>query len=261
MHSGLRSLRDELAATLVRIFAYIGAVAVIAAVMAKLFESPVVAAIEPRQRSDWSTIERPYRAFMLRVPGFGDGEPEYAIRRHVAGGRKDVLRFAPEAERRSSLSVEVYRPGEEVTRFREPAGVVAALTSELGGPFPLAPSDPIDGKFGPIPVFEFTAQAAGHARNCAGFARAFDQPRLQIAGWYCKGDVEVVDRHMLACAIEGLSLLAAASEPQVQEFFARAERRRKFCKLKPEPRSLTLRRHDWIEARRGPKLRGQLKTR
>ena len=78
-------------------------------------------------------------------------------------------------------------------------------------------------------MFEFTARADGSARNCLGFARAFNDPRLQIAGWYCKDDVEVVDRRTLACAIEGLSLLAAASEPKVQELFANAEQKRMFC--------------------------------
>jgi hypothetical protein len=106
-----------------------------------------------------------------------------------------------------------------------------------------------------MPVFEFIAHTGDRRRNCLGFARAFGDPHLQIAGWYCKADVEVVDRHTLACAIDGLSLLAAASDPRVQEFFARAERRRTFCKPRTTPRAATLRRNDWIEARRGPKLR------
>ena len=85
-------------------------------------------------------------------------------------------------------------------------------------------------------------------RNCLGFARAFGDPRLQIAGWYCKGDAEVVDRRTLACAIEGLSLIAAASEPKVQQLFASAEQKRVFCAPRTAPRgATTLRRHDWIE--------------
>jgi hypothetical protein len=251
----LRAFRDELSATVIRLFAYIGAVAVLAVVMAKLFETPVGAAIEPLQRSDWTTIERPYRSFSLSVPGFGDPEPDYAIRRHPAGGRRDVLSFGAATEPRPFLSVEVYRPGTELVRFGDAASEVAAVTIEVGGPYRLAAADPIDGKFGRMPVFEFIAHTGDRRRNCLGFARAFGDPHLQIAGWYCKADVEVVDRHTLACAIDGLSLLAAASDPRVQEFFARAERRRTFCKPRTTPRAATLRRNDWIEARRGPKLR------
>ena len=34
----------------------------------------------------------------------------------------------------------------------------------------------------------------GRERRCLGFARAFDDPSMQIAGWYCSARSEVVDR-------------------------------------------------------------------
>lgn len=255
MHPGLRTFRDEFSATVVRIFAYIGAMAVLAVALAKMIEAPVVAAIDPKPRSDWSTIDRPYRAFTLTVPGFADPEPDYTIRRHTAGGRKDILTLGASEGERSRLMIEIYRPGKEQDRFGDTAGEVAARTAALGGAQRLTAAEPMDGKFGTVPVFEFTAAAEGGARNCLGFARAFQDPHLQIAGWYCKGAVEVVDRTTLGCAIEGLSLLAAASEPKVQELFARAEQRRRFCDSKPAKRGPTLRRNDWIDARAEPKLR------
>lgn len=255
MHPGLRTFRDELSATLVRIFAYIGATAVLAIALAKMIQAPVVAAVDPKPRSDWSSIDRPYRAFTLRVPGFSDPEPDYAIRRHIAGGRKDILTLGHDDVARSRLMIEIYRPGKELTRFGDPAGEVVARTVELGGAQRIAAVEPIDGKFGSVPVFDFTASIDGRSRSCLGFARAFLEPYLQIAGWYCKGAAEVVDRGTLGCAIEGLSLLAAASEPKVQELFARAEQRRRFCDAKPAKRAPTLKRNDWIDARQQPKLR------
>jgi hypothetical protein len=255
VHPGLRTFRDEFSATVVRIVAYIGAMAVLAVGLAKMLEAPVVAAIDPKPRSNWSTIDRPYRAFTLTVPGFADPEPNYAIRRHTAGGRKDVLSLGGTEGAHSRLMIEIYRPGKELARFGDPAGEVAARTAEVGSAQHLAAVEPINGKFGPVPVFKFTATASGGARNCLGFARAFQEPHLQIAGWYCKGAAEVIDRMTLGCAIEGLSLLAAASEPKVQELFARAEQRRKFCATKPAKRGPTLRRKDWIDASAQPKLR------
>ncbi|MPZ40182.1 MAG: hypothetical protein GEU95_19420 [Rhizobiales bacterium] len=125
--------------------------------------------------------------------------------------------------------IEIYRPGRESAGFGDAAAEIAARTEELGGPYVLKPADALDSKFGPVVVFEFTAQFKGRARNCLGFARAFNHPLLQIAGWYCKADAEVVDRRTLSCALEGLSLLAAASDPEVQQLFADAEQKRKFC--------------------------------
>ena len=258
MHPGLRTFRDEFSATVVRVFAYIGATAVLAVALAKILEAPVVAAVDPRPRSDWSSVERPYRAFTLSVPGFSDPEPDYVIRRHTAGGRKDIMTLGAADGARSRLMIEIYRPGKELVSFGDPAGEVATRATELGGVQRLTAAEPIDGKFGTVPVFDFTATADGRSRNCLGFARAFRDPHLQIAGWYCKGTVEVVDRSTLDCAIEGLSLLAAASEPKVQDLFARAEQRRKFCSTKPAKRGPTLRRNDWIDARQQPKLRGRM---
>jgi hypothetical protein len=219
----------------------------------KLIEGPVGAAVEPRQRSDWTAVDHRYQAFSINLPGFG--ESDYAIQRHAAGGRKDILSFGTASGPGSWLAIEVYRPGEEVSRFGDPASEVAAATIAFGGPYRLTPTKPIAGKFGPMPIFEFTARTGGRSRSCLGFAHAFGDPSLQIAGWHCTGDVEVVDRSILACAIEGLSLLAAASEPKVQELFARAESKRTFCKSKVPPRGASLRRNDWIEAPRDPKLR------
>lgn len=257
MHPGLRTFRDECSATLVRMCAYVGATALLAIALARMIEAPVVAAVDLRPRSDWTSVERPYRAFTLSAPGFSDSEPDYAIHRHSAGGRKDIMTLGTAEGARSRLMIEIYRPGKELARFGDPAGEVFARAAELGGAEGLTAAAPIDGKFGVVPVFDFTATVDGRSRACLGFARAFRDPHLQIAGWYCKGAVEVVDRSTLGCAIEGLSLLAAASEPKVQDLFARAEQRRKFCATRPAKRGPPLRRHDWIDGQQ-PKLRGRM---
>jgi hypothetical protein len=255
VHPALRTFRDELKATAVRIFAYVGALAVLAVFTARYFDAPQVrAAIEPATRSDWTVVDRPYRAFELN--GLNLPEPDYAIHRHTTGGRKDILTVGDSDGPGSRLMIEIYRPGQENQRFDDSAAAVAERTAELGGPYALKPAEVLAGKFGPMTAFAFTARSAGRARNCLGFVRAFDDPRLQIAGWYCKADAEVVDRRTLACAIEGLSLLTAASEPKVQQLFAAAEQKRTFCAPHRTPRgATTLRRNDWIEGPQGPKLR------
>ncbi len=260
MRPALRALRDEISATFVRIFAYIGAMTVIAIVAAKLLEtSGVEAAIEPATRSDWAAVERPYRAFALTIPEFAEPEPSYAIRRHATGGgRRDILSFGESSGAGSRLMVEIYRPGKELDRFGDPATELAARTAELGGPYPLKPAEAIDSKFGRLASFDFTALVGGQSRHCLGFVRSADEPRLQIAGWHCKGGPELIDRGALACALDRLTLLMAASEPKVTEFFANAELKRKFCGQKPVPRATYTQRHDWIDASKEPKLRGRV---
>jgi hypothetical protein len=157
VHPGLRHFADEFSATCVRVFAYIGALAVLVAISVRFFGSPAVeAAVEPA-RSAWTNVERPYRAFALTVPEFADPDPDYAIRRHPDGGRKDVLTWGDPSGIGSRLMLEIYRAGHEIRRFGEPATEVVARTAELGGPYALKPAEGIESKFGRLTAFDFTA--------------------------------------------------------------------------------------------------------
>lgn len=269
MQSGLLGFANEFSATCVRIFAYIGGIVVLAVVVVKVFGSPMVkAAVGPSPRVQWTDVERPFRAFAASIPDFAQGEPGYAIRRNTSGGgRKDIMSWGPAwddpAGAGSRLMIEIYRPGTEIARFGDAASEVTARTADLGGPYALTPTDAIDSKFGRFAAFSFTARSGDQPRNCLGFARAFKDPLVEIAGWYCKAVAEVVERRTLACALERLSLLMAASEPKITALFARAELRRKVCRAKPArtQRASNTRRHDWIDARKTPKLRGRVATR
>jgi hypothetical protein len=161
--------------------------------------------------------------------------------------------------------LEIYRPGQELRRFGDAVSEITARTAELGGPYALKPAEAIESKFGRVSTFDFTASAGARPRNCLGFARAFEDPRLQMAGWYCKGAKEVVDRKTLVCALDRLTLLMAASEPKVSELFARAELDRKFCAQKPAPHATksntAIKRTDWLDAPKEPKLRGRVVVR
>ena len=90
--------------------------------------------------------------------------------------------------------------------------------------------------------------------------RAFEEPRLAILGWHCRAGLEIIDRGVVACAFERLSLVMARSEPKVTELFAKAERQRKPCGQKTSvlARLSNTLSHDWLASPTMPKLRGQL---
>jgi hypothetical protein len=261
MHPVFRHFRDELSATAIRIFAYIGVVAVIVITGFIFFRTPdVQAAIEP---TAWTAVERPFRAFAVSVPEFDQADPDYAIQRHsTGGGRKDVMSWGEADAARSRLMIEIYRPGWEISEFGTSYQEVAARAAALGSPSALKEGPALESKFGRLDTFDFTARTGGIARQCLGFVRAFEEPKLQLAGWYCRGGVEVMDRTVLGCALERLSLMMAASEPKVTELFAKAERRRKLCSQKAGAgqRTANVKRFDWIDTSKEPKLRGRVVT-
>ncbi len=86
----------------------------------------------------------------------------------------------------------------------------------------------LDTKFGTLAVIPFEA-AKGKARHCLGFVRAYEDPRLQLSGWFCQGGEGFIDRSTLACALDRLTLLSAGSKPSVGALFAQAELHRSFC--------------------------------
>jgi hypothetical protein len=230
LHPALHSWREDLPATFVRMLAYMGAIAVLSIVAARFFQSPPeMEAITPAHRSDWVEIERPYPAFDLVIPEAADVPARYALWRNSAGGgRKDILTLGEADGVAPFLQVEIYRPGSETTAFGEAKAVITESAEALGPILAPRAEEPLVSKFGPLSIVAFDT-TKGTARHCLGFVRAFDDPRLQLSGWFCQGGTEFIERSTLACAIDRLTLLAAGSEPKVGALFAQAQLNQRNC--------------------------------
>jgi hypothetical protein len=256
VQSTLLALGNELSATSGRLLGYLGVLAVVAALAAKLLGVPGGKAdADAALRPQWLAIDRPHRAFMLILPEFpNEPEPNYAILRHMSGGgRKDVMTWGEPDSPGSRLMIEIYRPGSEL----EPGGSTTVSTEALGTAGAVEPARSIDSKFGPLTLVEFTARRAERTRRCLGFARVFDEPRLRIAGWYCRGGEEIVEPHLIACALDRLAVIAAGNDPKVSALFAQADLQRRFCHPKTTPKGASIKHNDRIAAARNPKPRGR----
>ena len=229
MHPALHSWRDDLPAALIRLLAYLAALALLSIGAAQFFQSkPVMDAITPADRPAWIAIERPFPAFALSIPEAADAPSGYAIRRHGdGGGRKDILTLGEADSAAPYLQVEIYRPGSEIAGFTQPQAEIAANAAFLSPVNVTRDDQPLDSKFGPLSLVSF-ATGSNAPRQCLGFVRTYDDPRLQISGWFCQ-DGTLVERSTLACALDRLTLLAAGSEPKVGALFAQAELHRSFC--------------------------------
>jgi hypothetical protein len=261
MHPQLRTARDEISATVVRALAYISGVGVMALFAAGVFETPKAKVrVEPTPVREWIDIGNTYRSFALTLPEFAEPEPHYTILRHAQGdGRKDIMTWGEADAPTSRFMLEIYRAGREIRPFADPPTEVAARVGDLGRVEKVRPAETLQSKFGPVALVDFTAKSAKRVRSCLGFVRPFKDPPVQIAGWYCRGGIELVDRATISCALDRLTLMMAASDPKVSELFARAERKRAFCKPHTAARPAT-RHNDWIDAAKPPKLRGRVAT-
>jgi hypothetical protein len=243
VQSASYTVPEDIRATFVRILAYMGGLALLAIVAASFFESPSgLAAIAPAPRPEWINVERPHPAFELLMPELAAGGSDYAILRRTAdGARKDVLSFGEAAATGPYAMVEIYRPGAGSERFIDAPSEIAARILPFTVTDDVKPAGSIDSKFGAVPLVDF-AIAVGTTshdpsqnprpakqRRCLGFARPFDEPVMQIAGWYCSAGDEIVDRATLACALDRLTILSAGGDPKLAGLFARAEIKRTFC--------------------------------
>lgn len=228
MHQALHSWRDELPAAFVRGLAVLCGLAVLSVFCACVFQSPkTISVITPVHQSEWIEIDRPFPAFALSIPEAADVPARYAIRRHASGGgRKDILALGDPDGIAPYLQVEIYRPGGETRGFADPQLEIAASAAALGLGNVHA-GEPLASKFGPLTIVGFET-AKGAPRKCLGFVRAYDDPRLQLSGWFCQGS-GFVQRSTLACALDRLTLLTAGSEPKVGMLFAQAELNRSYC--------------------------------
>jgi hypothetical protein len=229
MHPALQSWRDQLPATFARWLAYLAALGLLSIAAAHVYRSPpAMNGITPIHGSKWTEIGRPYPAFALSIPEAADVPSHYAIRRHAdGGGRKDILSLGEPDSAEPYLRVEIYRPGREMVRFADPKTDIAEGAAALGPVGMQLASEPLATKFGSLSVISFDT-SKGSLRHCLGFVRTYDDPRLQMSGWFCRGG-EPIQRSTLACALDRFTLLSAGSEPKVGTLFAQAELHRSFC--------------------------------
>jgi hypothetical protein len=225
----------DIRATIVRIFAYMGALAILAIAAASLFRTPSgVAAVRPAPQPEWINVERPRPAFDMQMPELAADSFNYAIlRRSADGARKDVLSWGEPAGGGPYVMVEIYRPGTASERFIDASSEIAARIVGFTITDDVKPAGEIDSKFGAVALVDFAIAVPGThnglQRRCLGFARPFDDPPMQIAGWYCSAGEQAVDRATLACALDRLTVLSAGGDAKVAGLFARAELRRTFC--------------------------------
>jgi hypothetical protein len=230
VHPALHSWRDDLPAAFVHGLAVLCGLAVLSLFCARIFQPPkTVTATAPAHQSTWIDIARPFPAFALSIPEAANVPSRYAIRRHAeGGGRKDILSLGEPDSASPYLQVEIYRPGSEIRRFADPKATIAEDAAALGPVALRHAAEPLTSKFGPLDIVAFET-SKGTPRRCLAFARNYDDPLLQLSGWFCQGGSDFIERSTLACALDRLSLLSAGSEPKVGALFARAELNRSFC--------------------------------
>ena len=226
------SIPDDIRATLVRLLAYMGGLAAVAVATVSFFAAPaeIFAALgsAAAPRPAWSAVERPYPAFELLMPELADSTYNYAVQRRAKdGARKDLLSFGEPAEAGPYVMVGIYRPAVAGDRFLDASSEIATRIVDYAVTDDVKPDGQIDSKFGPVPLVDFAVAPHDHERRCLGFARPFNQPAMQIAGWYCSAGREVVERTMVACLLDRLTLVNG--DAKLHEMFARAEVKRTFC--------------------------------
>ena len=224
------SLSEDIRATFMRVLAYMGGLASVAIAAGLFFHVPALIVAGPSPRPQWIEVERPRPAFELGTPELAAIPAHYAIwRRPVDGARKDVLSWGAAAETGPFITVEIYRAAEPTEPFMDPDSEIAARIVGFTVIDDVKAAGRIDSKFGAVPLVDFAISADGRQRRCLGFARAFVQPSMQIAGWYCSPGEEIVDRAALACMLDRLTILSAGGDPRLDVLFAHAEVKRTFC--------------------------------
>ena len=270
MRAASYSVSDDIRATMARLVAYMGCLAAVALGLLSLFGDPAsIIAMEwtaAAPRPAWTTVEHPYPAFELLMPKLTGSDYSYAIQRRGSdGARKDLMTWGDAAATGPYAMVEIYRPAAASDRFLDAASEIAARIIGYSVIDDVRPEGEVDSKFAAVPLVDFAilppqgeseSQLRRYERRCLGFARPFGTPALQIAGWYCSAGREVVDRALVACMLDRLTL--AIGDPALDKFFARAEVKRTFCGQRSPILAATPERSDEIAPARATKLRAAL---
>jgi hypothetical protein len=251
----LTSLADELCATVARLFAYVGTLALLAILGVHGWDRlHAVEADAPPAKADWSLADHSQPAFAVSQLDPSEKSLTYTILRHPQGGRRDVFRWRGAAEKPAG-ELEIYRLGAEFDPMASTGADIPARMGLAAGS-ELEAAGVIETKFGTVSLLQQARtrnNAKERAGSCLAFLKWIDDPPLRISGFSCQGDSVPARRAAIGCMLNRLMLLTAGSEPKLAEFFARAELRRPSC-----AQGATGAPADWVTSAEDPPLRGPL---
>ncbi|MDA9522688.1 hypothetical protein XI06_20975 [Bradyrhizobium sp. CCBAU 11434] len=256
IHLALANFADEVVGTLARLLVYVGVLALFAILaLAGLGQLPDLRSDEPAAKPGWAMADRSHPAFALSRIDSSEKTASYTILRHPEGGRRDVMRWAGDADKpadRPWAELEIYREGNEFDVTRPAASGLAARMG-LDAATTLEQAGLIDTKFGPVALFRPSGTADG-SPACLGYLKRNEEPALQISGFSCQGDTLPARRAAIACTLNRLTLLTSGNEPKLAEMFAHAELKRRSC----EPQGSSQGSADWLLGAANAQLRGAL---
>jgi hypothetical protein len=249
-HPALTSVTDEVCATIARILAYVGTLALFGILGVHLWshyhatKAAGPAAAKAGRITGWSVADRSHPAFAVSQLDPSDKSATYTILRHPEGGRKDILRWPSGAEK-PAAELEIYRPGGERHALSPPAADLGPRMLQIDAS-ELEAAGIVESKFGTVALLRPIGAMEG-AGTCLGFVKRIDDPDLEISGWSCQGDTWPARRAAIGCMLNRLTLLASGNEPKLAELFAHAELKRGSCTPSPS---------DWVTSVEKPTLRG-----
>jgi hypothetical protein len=253
----LESFADEVCGTLARLFAYVGALALMGILGLALWQQiGGPEPLEPGTRPGWTIADDVVPAYALRLSDQLDKSATYTVLHHIESGRKDVIRWGETSDRRALTELEVYRFGGEREAIADSAADPAADLARrmaVGGPAAFEAAGVIDSKFGMVALLRLTGASDGPG-GCLAFFKGIENPGLRISGWSCQGVSGPVRRAAVGCMLNRLTLLSADRETELAELFARAERKRTACGPGIPPNASA----DWVTSADDPRLRGAL---
>jgi hypothetical protein len=250
-HPALTSFTDEVCATVARLFAYVGVLALFGILGVHAWNKlQQDLAAELLVEPGWAVADHSYPAFALSPQDSADKSAKsysYAILRHPKGGRKDALRWSGPGDK-PLAELEIYRPGGEYLAAAEARAELAERMPSGGAE--LEAAGIIETKFGSVALLRRAGASEG-AGSCLGFFKRIDDPALQLSGWSCQGDSLPARRAAIDCMLGRLMPLTLGNEPKLAELFAHAELKRTGCVFGASSAN-------WIGARENPELRGAL---
>jgi hypothetical protein len=259
IHPAFTSFADEVCATVARLFAYVGVLALFGILGVHAWDKlQADLAAEPTPQASWSIADRSYPAFALsplNQTDKADKSDAYVIFRHPGGARKDVLRWSSIGDR-AAAELEIYRPGSE---YPSTTAARADLATRMISPgVDLEAAGVIESKFGSVALLRQAGAKEG-VGSCLGFLKRIDDPALQISGWSCRGFSLASRRADIACMLNRLTPLSSGNEPKLAELFAQAELKRTNCApAQGVTGGVAAGAVDWIVATENPQLRGAL---
>ncbi len=217
--------------------------------------------VEKTIAASWSPVTKPAQAFTLSAPVIERLPQTYQLWQHqhdaVTQDRLSIARFndgglhaqlnVTRSQKALQNTTDTHSQINKILERSFYLALVHASADQGLGVIRLGKSEIQTSKFGAVESADALLSDGRTERLCLAYRHLNTDFPLQLQGWFCADQQQVITRPMLGCFIDRIGLLNAGGDKRLRRFFADAELKREATCTQARLASTSNQKSNWLD--------------